>query len=105
MHARRQLLPKILDNFAGNEVIVKSYDLDITRNKIDCMRPGEWLNSEVITWWLEWWRERIGGGSQKVLPYACCVCQYVNRPLFVDFSCAIGLFAIVKARARSRLRT
>lgn len=49
-------------------MIVDSYDLDITCKKIECMRDGEWLNSEVITWWLEWWRERTGGGSQKLKP-------------------------------------
>eukprot|EP00960_Hanusia_phi_P002874 85121-Hanusia_phi.AAC.7 len=35
------------------------------------MRDGVWLNSEVITWWLEWWREEHGGGSQGKMPKAC----------------------------------
>ena len=78
MHARRHLLSRILENFAGSDVIVDSYDLDITCKKIECMRDGEWLNSEVITWWLEWWRERTGGGSQKVCVCKCvCVCVCV----------------------------
>ena len=41
---------------------------------VDCMYPEKTypdftvsMSSEVITFFLEWWRERVGGGSQKVL--------------------------------------
>jgi len=41
------LLNKIQNNFGPSDVIVDSYDVGITRGKIDCMRDGEWLSSEV----------------------------------------------------------
>jgi hypothetical protein len=103
LHARRHLLSRILENFAGSDVIVDSYDLDITCKKIECMRDGEWLNSEVITWWLEWWRERTGGGSQKVCVYACvcvCVCMCVCVNVCVCVCARARAFALTQLRAQ-----
>lgn len=57
------LLSKIQHYFGQKDLIVDKYNLDITQEKIKVMRDGEWLSSEVINWWLEWWRERTGGGS------------------------------------------
>ena len=43
-------------------LVADKYELIITLEKIRCLRDGIWLNSEVITFWLEWWCELIGAG-------------------------------------------
>jgi Ulp1 family protease len=43
-------------------LVADKYELNITLEKIRCLRDGIWLNSEVITFWLEWWCELIGAG-------------------------------------------
>ena len=63
-----ELLMRICKYFHKKDVVVDKYDIDITREKIEVMSMGTWLSSEVITWWLEWWREQTGGGSQKEMP-------------------------------------
>ncbi|EKX53713.1 hypothetical protein GUITHDRAFT_132787 [Guillardia theta CCMP2712] len=66
-----RLLDTILAQLGPKELIADRFDIDVTREKLECMRDGVWLNSEVITWWLEWWREEHGGGSQGKMPKPC----------------------------------
>jgi hypothetical protein len=48
--------------------VADKYGLDITVRKIKSLLDTEWLNSEVVTFWLEWWCEQIGAGSEKRMP-------------------------------------
>lgn len=52
----------------GKTLIVDRYNIKITREKIECLFGTSWLNSEVIAFWLEWWREQIGAGSEGNMP-------------------------------------
>ncbi len=52
----------------GKTLIVDRYKIKITREKIECLFGTSWLNSEVIAFWLEWWREQIGAGSEGNMP-------------------------------------
>ena len=58
------LLDSLIKHPPRDNLVADKYDLDITMAKITCLRDGVWLNSEVITFWLEWWCEQVGAGSQ-----------------------------------------
>ena len=60
-----QLLPK-------EGLVADKYALNITLEKIQCLGDGIWLNSEVITFWLEWWCELIGAGVGVRAPQSIC---------------------------------
>ena len=62
------LLQRIRIKFDKKDLVVDKYDIGITREKIEVMSTGCSLSSEIITWWLEWWCEKTGGGSQKMMP-------------------------------------
>ena len=51
-----------------DHLVADKYGLDITVRKIKSLLDTEWLNSEVITFWLEWWCQQIGAGSEKRMP-------------------------------------
>jgi sentrin-specific protease 1 len=58
------LLDALANHPPRDNLVADKYDLNITVEKINCLKDGVWLNSEVITFWLEWWCEQVGAGSQ-----------------------------------------
>ena len=49
-------------------LVADRYGLNITLEKLRCLKEPAWLNREVITFWLEWWCERIGAGTEHRAP-------------------------------------
>jgi len=48
------------------EVLVSKFSIEITRRDMACLRPGQWLNDEVINFFLKLLQDRID--SQPSLP-------------------------------------
>ena len=48
------------------DLVADRYGVKITVEKLKCLLGTEWLNSEVITFWLEWWGEQIGAGAAPI---------------------------------------
>jgi len=42
----------------SNEVLASRFNVDLTRSQIECLRPGEWLNDEVINFYFKLLQER-----------------------------------------------
>ena len=61
------LLDKLTSQLQDNNLVADKYSVAITLKHIKCLKPLTWLNSEVITFWLEWWREQIACNSQSLL--------------------------------------
>jgi hypothetical protein len=51
-----------------NRVVKFKYSTDITIASIRTLLDKNWLNSEVITFYLEWWAERVGAGMSLKMP-------------------------------------
>ena len=52
-----------------NEMVVAfKYSVEITIESIKTLTGKNWLNSEVITFYLEWWAERVGAGISLKMP-------------------------------------
>ena len=59
---------KKLPRKAHGELVAGKGDLNITVEKMKCLLDTNWLNSEVITCWLEWWCKEIGAGREQRMP-------------------------------------
>ncbi|KAJ1482463.1 hypothetical protein T484DRAFT_1803938, partial [Baffinella frigidus] len=72
----------------NSDIVVDKYKLDITVEKISCLRGTEWLNSELLGFFLEWWVERIGAGSETRMPkdWAKPKCYFTNTYFFMKLS-------------------
>ncbi|OQS00336.1 SUMO protease [Thraustotheca clavata] len=42
----------------GNEVLCQKFNIDITRNLLQCLHPGQWLNDEIINFYFQMLAER-----------------------------------------------
>ncbi len=40
-------LDTFMNGGPADEILVKKYNVDLTRAHLQCLRPGEWLNDEV----------------------------------------------------------
>ncbi len=63
----RDLLDSLVRDPPRDNLVANKHSLDITIEKITCLRDGEWLNGEVITFWLEWWWHSGATRSELVL--------------------------------------
>lgn len=54
----REAAEQILGDGNPNEVMVSKFNVDITRDKMRCLRPGQWLNDEVINFYFKLLQER-----------------------------------------------
>ena len=49
----RTELSALLSGLADHEVLIDKYNIDMTRKKISCLKPGTWLNDEEINFYVE----------------------------------------------------
>jgi len=42
----------------GDEILASRFSVDLTRRQLECLRPGEWLNDEVINFYFKLLQER-----------------------------------------------
>jgi Ulp1 family protease len=57
----RMGLSALLSGHADQEVLIHKYNIPMTREKISCLKPGTWLNDEVINFYVEMMMQE--GGS------------------------------------------
>jgi Ulp1 family protease len=57
------LLTKLVQKYPGDKIVVDMYSISIDIHSISSLGDGKWLNCDVITFFLEWWREKSGGGG------------------------------------------
>ena len=57
----RTELSALLSGLADHEVLIDKFKIDMTRTKISCLKPGTWLNDEVINFYGEMMMQE--GGS------------------------------------------
>jgi len=52
---------------SAEEVVASRFSVEVTRRQIECLRPGEWLNDEVINFYYKLLQERskVGEGTPK----------------------------------------
>jgi len=62
------LLAVLGQHLPSSGLVADRYGLNITLEKLRCLEDATWLNSEVISFWLEWWCERIGAGTEHRAP-------------------------------------
>eukprot|EP00439_Symbiodinium_sp_Y106_P078087 s562_g16.t3 len=43
---------------SGDEVVASRFSVEVTRRQLECLRPGEWLNDEVINFYYKLLQER-----------------------------------------------
>ena len=48
----RMELSALLSGPADHEVLIDKYNIDMTREKISCLKPRTWLNDEVINFYV-----------------------------------------------------
>jgi hypothetical protein len=67
-------------------VVATKNGVQVNMELLKCLEKGKWLNSEVISFFIEWWRERTGGGggSERAnpTPGAVCKCWYTSTFFF-----------------------
>jgi hypothetical protein len=52
-HKDERIAQNILSrNLDSQEIVSQGYNIDMTRDKLLCLRPGQWLNDEVINFYL-----------------------------------------------------
>jgi len=56
--ARRTYARYVLEDGAPNEVVVSRFNVPITRATLQCLRPGAWLNDEVINCYFKLLQDR-----------------------------------------------
>jgi len=54
----RRLAESILEDGNPSEVMVDRFNVQVTRKQLACLRPGEWLNDEVINFYCKLLQER-----------------------------------------------
>ncbi len=64
--------------FDDSMLVASKYGCGITIETIKRLLVPEWLNSELITFFFEWWAERIGGGSEHNMPYGPLKVYFCN---------------------------
>jgi hypothetical protein len=50
-----ELLSLLEQRLPSEGLVAERYGLNITLEKLKCLKDTTWLGSEVITFWLEWW--------------------------------------------------
>ena len=69
------------------DLVADRYGVKITVEKLKCLLGTEWLNSEVITFWLEWWGEQIGAGSEVNMPKSSKLrCYFASTYFFTKMT-------------------
>lgn len=48
----KEKITKILNGPPSSQVVIDKFNIDMTRNKIVCLRPGTWLNDEVVNFYM-----------------------------------------------------
>jgi Ulp1 family protease len=57
------LLKKLVQSYPEDKIVVLKDSISIDIRCISCLKDTVWLNSEVIAFFLEWWREKSGAGG------------------------------------------
>ena len=74
-------LQLVLDSFASPALLADRFGLEILGKDIQCLRPGQWLNDEVMNFQFELMRERSAEAAQNPTGLVCClfasVCPFV----------------------------
>ncbi|CAK0889958.1 unnamed protein product [Prorocentrum cordatum] len=59
-----ELAERGLSGGPGGEVVASRFKVDVTRRQLECLRPGEWLNDEVINFYFQLLQERAKVGDK-----------------------------------------
>ena len=66
----------------GSMVVASKFGCEISIDTIKRLLDSEWLNSELVTFFFEWWAKRIGAGSEQNMPNGEFKCYFSNTYFF-----------------------
>ncbi|CAN6226538.1 unnamed protein product [Urochloa humidicola] len=83
----REVDALLYDSDHSNEIIVTHgpSNIEITKEKIECLRPRGWLNDEVINLYIELLKERVKREPEKFLK-----CHFFNTFFYKKLTCGIA---------------
>ncbi|CAL5084653.1 unnamed protein product [Urochloa decumbens] len=83
----REVNALLFDSGHSNEIIVTHgpSNIEITKEKLECLRPRGWLNDEVINLYIELLKERA-----KRVPERFLKCHFFNTFFYKKLTCGIA---------------
>lgn len=76
----RNLLFNLMSALPRNAIIADKYSIEIKLETMVCLEDSGWLNTDVITFFLEWWQEQTGcpSGADTPKPDSSRNCWITN---------------------------